>query len=97
MPTREHPGAALLSAFQAQRTGLHGDALLSVVNVSAFCVEDGAGNVSRAVWASALRLAFGDGFMVAGLVAPARLLLAALTGNTTNFTDRLKRPLTLFR
>jgi hypothetical protein len=68
MPSRERPWAVLLSAFWAQRTELHGDALLSVVNVSAFYFEDGAGNVSRAVWASALRLAFGDGFVVAGPV-----------------------------
>jgi len=90
-------GVAVLSALLAQRTVFHGDALLPVVNVSAFHVEVGIEEVSRAVWSTALMLAFRDCFMVTALAGLALLPVAVLSGDRTNFTDRLKRALTLFR
>jgi DHA2 family multidrug resistance protein len=90
-------GVALLSALLGQRTAFHGDALAPLVN---FGVMDGnvaIEEASRAVWSAALMLSFRDCFMVTGLIALLLVPVGLMAGDRSNFTDRLKRALTLFR
>ena len=89
--------SAPLSALLTQRTAFHGDALLPLVNVA---VTDGnlaLQDVSRTVWSTALLLGFHDCFLVTGLARLALIPVGLFVGDRSNFTDRLKRVLTLFR
>lgn len=90
-------GVALLSALLTQRTAFHGDALLPFVNLG---VTDGnlpLAEVSRDLWSAALLLGFRDCFAVTALAGVVLIPIGVLVGDRTNFTDLLKRALTLFR
>lgn len=90
-------GVALLSALLTQRTAFHGDALLPFVN---FAVTDGSLPINEAssqVWSAALLLGFRDCFLVTGLAGLSLIPVGMMVGDRSNFTDRLKRTLTLFR
>jgi hypothetical protein len=52
---------------------------------------------SRAVWSAALMLSFRDCFMVTGMIALLLVPVGLKAGDRSNFTDRLKWALTLFR
>lgn len=67
-------------------------------------VEAGADVISQlsvAIWSSAQLLAFRDCFLATGitclLLVPVGLLIPSRTANRSNFTDRLRAALTLFR
>jgi hypothetical protein len=67
-------------------------------------IEATAGPINQmaaSIWASAQLLAFRDCFLATGLVCliliPAGLLMPSDTRDRSNFTDRLKAALTLFR
>ena len=89
--------SAPLSALLTQRTAFHGDALLPLVNVAVTDGNLGLRDVSRAVWSTALLLGFRDRFLVTGLARLALIPVGLFVGDRSNFTDRLKRVLTLFR
>ena len=90
-------GEAPLSALLTQRTALYGDALLPLVNVAVTDGNPGLRHVSRAVWSTALLPGFRDRFLVTGLAGLALIIVGLFVRDRTNFTDRLKRVLTLFR
>lgn len=90
-------GVALLSALLAQRTAFHGDALTPLVNIAAADGNLALPEASRTVWSAALLLGFRDCFLVTGLAGLALLPVGLMMGDRSNFTDRLKRALTLFR
>ena len=89
--------SAPLSALLTQRTAFHGDALLPPVTVSVMDGNLGLRDVSRAVRSTALLLGFRDRFLVTGLARLALIPVGLFVGDRSNFTDRLKRVLTLFR
>jgi len=86
-----------LSALLAQRTAFHGDALTPLVNIAAADGNLALPEASRTVWSAALLLGFRDCFLVTGLAGLALLPVGLMMGDRSNFTDRLKRALTLFR
>ena len=88
---------APLSALLTQLTAFHGDTLLPLVNVAVMDGNLGLRDVSRAVWSTALLLGFRDRFLVTGLARLALIPVGLFVGDRSNFTDRLKRVLTLFR
>jgi hypothetical protein len=90
-------GVALLSALLGQRTAFHGDALAPLVNFGAVDGNITVVEASRAAWSAALMLGFRDCFMVTGLVALLLVPVGLMAGDRLNFTDPLKRALTLFR
>jgi hypothetical protein len=90
-------GVALLSALLGQRTAFHGDALAPLVNIAAAEGNVAEADLSRALWSAAQLLGFRDCFLVTGLAGLLLIPLGLMTGDRSNFTDRLKRVLTLFR
>ncbi len=90
-------GVALLSALLTHSTAFHGDVLLPLVNTEVADGDLSIADASRAVWSTALMLGFRDCFLVTGLAGLALIPVGLMVGDRSNFTDRLKQTLTLFR
>lgn len=89
-------GVATLSALLQHRTAFHGDALAAGIRES----EVDPVELGRVVWQSAQMLAFRDCFLaaaVAGLMLVPLGFMVPRRPDRSNFTDRLKATLTLFR
>jgi len=90
-------GVAILSALLQQRTAFHADALTPLVNFDVMDVNVAPADASRAVWSAAQVLGFRDCFLVTGIWGLMLLPVGLAAGDRSNFTNRLKRALTLFR
>ena len=89
-------GVATLSALLQHRIAFYGDALAAGIRESSLDPAD----LTRVVWQAAQMLAFRDCFLVTALLGLTLLPLALMVprrADPSNFTDRLKAALTLFR
>jgi hypothetical protein len=89
-------GVALLSALLTQRTAFHCQALLPLANTTAAHVNIALPEASRTAGSTSLLLGFRDCFLVTGNAGLMPVPVGLLLGDRANFTDRLKRALTLF-
>lgn len=90
-------GVAAISALLQLRTAFHSDVLAPLVNLDAGQTQITLEEAARAVSSAALLLGFRDCFLVIGVTGLMLVPVALMAGDRSNFTDRLKRALTLFR